>query len=580
MLRNRPIVTITIGYIIGIILGLYCKISIVLFYLIIYPMLLIIIKIPNIQITLKKINISSIKKIFIIVIIASIIANTITLYKNKQYYKISNDLNGKEIVLVGTILSNGKNNTYKVKIKHTAYKSIKGEYVYLKTKEKLEFGDIVEIKGIFNKPKGATNYGGFDYSKYLKTLKICGTINAENIAKQNSFNLENSVLKQLNLKFLQFKNLFQENFDEDVSNVLVGIVLGYTDEIDEETKQDFSNSNISHIIAVSGMHIGYIILFCGIFRVLNGKKNGNIITICFLILYNLIIGFHASAIRSTIMAVLMILAKLIHRKSDVWTNISLSLLILLIYNPFLIQNTGLILSYVGTIGIIIYSKKFKIKNKISSLVGITISVALAIIPFMAIFFNKIPILSLFISVFIGVIVAPIIILGFVFLILGQINPLSKILKFILTQIVKILLKIAEFGGKMPFNKLNVITPNIIIVICYYILIFALIYKKNFLRKIPKRKIISLVLIFLIFFSIIKTIPKNLRIYFIDVEQGDSCLILTPKNKSILIDGGGSENYDVGKNTLLPYLFDRGIDKIDYIMPSHMDTDHVRSVYFM
>ena len=63
---------------------------------------------------------------------------------------------------------------------------------------------------------------------------------------------------------------------------------------------------------------------------------------------------------------------------------------------------------------------------------------------------------------------------------------------------------------------------------------------------------------------------------IDVGQGDSCLIITPYKKSILIDGGGSESYNVGKNTLLPYLLDRGIKKIDYAIISHFDTDHVRA----
>ena len=90
----------------------------------------------------------------------------------------------------------------------------------------------------------------------------------------------------------------------------------------------------------------------------------------------------------------------------------------------------------------------------------------------------------------------------------------------------------------------------------------------------KKKVLSIFLIISIFFSIIKIIPKDLRIYFIDVDQGDSCLIITPHNKKILIDGGGNESYDVGKNTLIPYLLARRIKKLDYIIVSHFDTDHV------
>lgn len=79
--------------------------------------------------------------------------------------------------------------------------------------------------------------------------------------------------------------------------------------------------------------------------------------------------------------------------------------------------------------------------------------------------------------------------------------------------------------------------------------------------------------FIIIFNIL---PKDLKIYFIDVGQGDSTLIVTPRNKTILIDGGGSTSseFDVGEKTLLPYLLDRGITKLDYIMISHFDQDHV------
>ena len=75
--------------------------------------------------------------------------------------------------------------------------------------------------------------------------------------------------------------------------------------------------------------------------------------------------------------------------------------------------------------------------------------------------------------------------------------------------------------------------------------------------------------------LINKIPHDLKIYFIDVGQGDCTLIVTPNDKTILIDGGGSETYDVGENILVPYLLDRKIKKVDYIIISHFDQDHVR-----
>ncbi len=71
-------------------------------------------------------------------------------------------------------------------------------------------------------------------------------------------------------------------------------------------------------------------------------------------------------------------------------------------------------------------------------------------------------------------------------------------------------------------------------------------------------------------------PKCLKLYFIDVGQGDSTLIITPQNTKILIDSGGSENYDIGEQVLIPYLLSRRITSIDYVMISHFDTDHCRT----
>ena len=90
----------------------------------------------------------------------------------------------------------------------------------------------------------------------------------------------------------------------------------------------------------------------------------------------------------------------------------------------------------------------------------------------------------------------------------------------------------------------------------------------------KRNIRRILSATILIFLVINLIPKNLKIYFIDVGQGDSTFIVTPQNKTILIDGGGSTDFDVGKNTLLPYLLDRGYNSIDYIIPSHFDNDHI------
>ena len=85
-------------------------------------------------------------------------------------------------------------------------------------------------------------------------------------------------------------------------------------------------------------------------------------------------------------------------------------------------------------------------------------------------------------------------------------------------------------------------------------------------------------VILIIFVSTYLIPKDLKMYFVDVGQGDCTLIVTPRNKTILMDGGGdlTGHFDVGKKTVIPYLLDRGFTSIDYVMISHFDQDHVRT----
>lgn len=105
-------------------------------------------------------------------------------------------------------------------------------------------------------------------------------------------------------------------------------------------------------------------------------------------------------------------------------------------------------------------------------------------------------------------------------------------------------------------------------------LIALFKYKMYLNK--KRSLMSLVLLGVIIL-LVEFYPKNLKVNFIDVGQGDATFIVTPYNNTILIDGGGSEskNYNIGKNTVLPYILDKGYTKIDYIIISHFDQDHVR-----
>lgn len=193
MLENRPIVAITVGYIIGIIMGLYCKISIVFLYLIIFLIHQLLkishtkkFKLISFRRYFRYVKIIITKKVFIVILIFSILSNTVVLYKSFSYDKLQKNLDGKEIQINASVLSNATNKkfkkTYIVKVKSSIAKN-KKMYLNVNNKDKkdLQYGDVIQITGIFKKPQTRKNYKAYDYSEYLRTKGICGVLEGKNI---------------------------------------------------------------------------------------------------------------------------------------------------------------------------------------------------------------------------------------------------------------------------------------------------------------------------------------------------------------------------------------------------------------
>lgn len=633
---KRPILVAIIGYLIGIIVGLYFNRSIVLFYIFIIAIYLIYKSFNKKQ--TKTLKLFSIKRyfryiklyfnymVFIVLIISSIIANTIVIYQNNKYEKIYNELSKQQILdIEGIIISNKQEekyyNKYKIKTKYNQ-ENIK---LYITTKKNIElnYGDKILITGEYIKPEVRRNYKGFDYSQYLKQLKIYGTVRCSKI-QIKQYKKENTIFKIANNISNKIITNTKQILEKEDSSILLGLILGKKTDINEETQDNFRNASMSHILAVSGMHVAYIVLGVNIiFKNTIGKRNTNILNIIILVIYMFITNFSPSITRAGIMGIIMLLSKIIYRKNDIYTSISISLFFILIYNPFLIQNLGLILSYGGVIGIIIFNKSIlkilkniKIKNKIykyqiipkvqkylddvKEIISISLSVQLMIFPIILYNLNTINPYFLISNLILSIVIGPIVILGFIFIIIVFINIKLARIFVIPIKIGIYILKVISKIGKLPISKIYISTPSVFSIIIYYFILTVIFFiyeiyssknpnttkiriknlialSKMKLRANKKKVKIFLIISFLIIL-IINLIPKNLKIHFIDVGQGDSCLIVTPQKRTILIDGGGSSNsdFDVGENTLIPYIFDRGFTKIDTIIVSHFDSDHVRT----
>lgn len=532
--------------------------------------------------------------------LVALIGNTQVLYLKNKYLEIYKD--DKSIISATAVVIKGPsegeyNYKYTVKARTGKYKNKKFiVYINKKNKKLLEYGDLIEIKGEYSAPEVARNYKGFDYSQYLKTLNIYGTIKVEESEIINKNQLSPILISINNIKEKMIDNA-NRNMPKRTANLLLGILIGERDNIQEDIIESFRTANLSHILAVSGAHTSYIIL--GITYLISKSKTpkriGYIITIINLLIFIIITGASYSVVRACIMAIVVIGAKICYRKENFFTSICISLIIILIQTPFAINDIGLKLSFMGTAGIVIFNKsitnffiKLKIKQKIAEALSVTFSAQLMIMPITILNFNTISLTFFISNILASPLLGIIIIFGFISIFISSIlNPISKILFLILHIFLELLILVSKVTEKIPGSSILVKTPNILFAIVYYILIlffnYFFVIKQNPTRRFHKKimkiitiknikngfKVIAVVfLIMLLLTRIVRIINPTLKIYFIDVGQGDSTLIVTPKNKKILIDGGEGKT-----NVLFQYLLDRRINKIDYIIISHFDSDH-------
>lgn len=533
-------------------LGLYFKISIALFIL--FILISIKVYLPKKFHRYLKLFIPT--SLVIVFITSSFISCGYITYLNNKYEKIY--ANNEQLIKgTGIIISYKEDEYYNVytidtkKIKNIDNCNLK-LLLYIKDKRlKFDYGDCVNFSGEYIKPNVQRNYRGFDYSNYLKANRTGGLIKVESLSlvSKNKGNLI------LTLAYKTKQNIIQKinkmNYITE-KGLLKGILLGDTSNISDRINEDFKNSSLSHILAISGDHISYLIL--GIAFILNTirfkKQKIYLITILFLIFFMFVVGFSPSVVRACIMGSILLGAKIFHRKQDFWISISLSFLIIVIYNPYSIFNVGLLLSYGGTIGIIAFSRNsinyikahIKTENKIIKFIyrsfAISLSVQLILMPIMMLNYNTFS-CTFFISNIIAIpIIAIIILLGFLTVFISYILiPISTPLSIVLNLFLELLINVAKYSSKIPLSNVTITTPNLYIVFFYYIAIFLLNWFINLnkktvkqlrniekihlkiLKKLNLKACIFIIIVIICSNIIIKNITKNdLDIYFIDVGQ--------------------------------------------------------------
>lgn len=570
---KRPLLIAAIAYINGILIGVYLSKSI--------PLFVILSIIVSLITSFKK---NTYRNAICMYLIVMCIFSIYVYNKNLNYESKYKKYDNKNISIEGTIISDIEEKEYN----YTFTIRTKDDYFLVnlkKNKEEisLEYGDKLQISGEYQEPNKARNYKGFDYKNYLKINKIYGIIRVDlytNIIIKHQKNLSNFKLLIHKIRE-KLKQNIQELLTKETYALGIGILIGDNSRINEKIVEDFKNSNLSHMLAVSGAHINYVVLTVSILftKKRAGIKAQRVVTIMMMLFFMELTQMTSSVVRAGISCIIYMLASLLYRKADVINAMAISTLLILLNNPFKLFDIGFQLSYAGTLGIILFCKliNIPIKNKLlkylKDSIIISISANIFIIPIMMYQFNTISLTFILSNLLAGPLLGISIILEIIVLLISFMSiNIAAIPAKVLNILLILIINIANWFSNIEISKIYVITPQIISIVAYYLICAAIILKQK------NRKIIVIIMLTVLIINLFPT-PKKLRINFIDVGQGDSTLIRTETNKVILIDSGGStasRSFDVGNKVLLPYLLDRRIKKIDFIIVSHFDADHCQA----
>jgi competence protein ComEC len=451
-------------------------------------------------------------------------------------------------------------------------------------------GNKICVSGTLIKGRSCRNPGEFDYNKYLHLYGITGILNVYNSDDfkilDHSKNWCSDLLFRVRKSIAEKLSLYH---DFDAASLMKGLLLADRSEMNDETKIEFVNAGVVHVLAVSGLNVEYILLLC---IILLGRLNiypKSFLTILCLILFLFITGIQASVFRAILMSTMVIIAYITSRSTNVINSLALSALILLTFFPYYLYDPGFQLSYAAVLSMAVIYPYFhrgicNIKNKVlkifAQLIALSLSAQIGTIPFTLYYFGKLSITSLAANLivipFIGILVG----IGIASLLSSYFSPFTAICYGSINSLLtKLLYFIVHISGGENYSFIWIRNFSLYDSIVFYLLLIALMYLyKRFSNSTARLLLIVFLIADYITISSFDNrdlLTKNkMNLMMIDVGQGDSFLIKFPNGETALIDAGdASMKFDNGEKIILPLMNHLNIPAVDYAFVSHIDSDH-------
>ena len=456
-------------------------------------------------------------------------------------------------------------------------------------------GDQIIVSTRLLSSKGFQNFDHSSRDSYFKSLNIHNRASTKSILLVQKIK---SGKRYLPLRWVsiirqKLQGKIKQHFTSSHSDispqgaVLEALLLGERGRMDQEITRALQQAGIFHLFAISGAHIAIIsfILF-SLFRILHiPTRLSYSLLMGFLIFYVFLVEGRPSVLRATIMTSAFLLGKMIWSDVNLINTISISAFFLLLVNPFSLFNVGFQLTFAATLTIILLFPRIikyfpRLPLRLSEIFVLTLAAQLGILPIMAATFHRVTFSSLLLNYaaipLVGIIMAA----GYTFLLLSLFSSfLAELISAALGFLINLLVGCSHLLDWFPLISYRIPSPHLPTIIGYFAILSLLLLRP----RVKGQRLILLACFFCIFAILISypfpSTSRTLKMTMIDVGQGDSILVEFPGRKKMLIDGGGVQQgtFNIGENVVSPFLWKKGIKRIDYLVLTHAHPDHLNGL---
>ena len=485
-------------------------------------------------------------------------------------------------------------------------------------KANLRYGDRVRFITKLYRPRPATNPGSFDYRRFLafQGIWVTGYVNQAVEVVRMAEGQGNPFSHFVERGRESIRTFFDRNAPPEYGGIMKALVLGERGDISKELNEKFIVSGVNHILSISGLHVALVAaFFFGLTRFLvrlfpplllrfNLNKTSALVAIFPVIFYTFIAGMGVAAVRSAIMALSFLLALLLDRQKDLYDALFLAGFLILVAAPAAFFDVSFQLSFLAVFAMVYLVPRFLemgaplkrwadeqswLKRKIAIYAGASLlTSATAILgtgPLVGLYFNRISVVGFLANL----LLVPLMGLGSTLLSLltALIVFLSSPLALILTEVNVLLLRLSislvDFFSRWPLASYRITTPSWAEILLFYGVILCAANLKRRPRAIYVLAVlIGIFIAVQVYDSRLRGHPDRLEVSFLDVGQGDAAVVHLPGGKVMVIDAGGTPDgsFDPGERIVAPYLWQRKIKRIDFLVSTHYHPDHLQGLFFL